>query len=236
MYRELEKQMYTRTPDGRLFTTTTNLTNHLRMLQLASSSVEIITTVDENGEPHDDIRLVEPSSKLDVFDELLLDFEGEQVVVSALSRQLIEMAAARLTKRGERFGLITGRIGEIDRRANLDDFQAGRTRILLFTVKAGGVGIDMTAAGTMIRLQRSYSMIDNVQGLGRIDRIGAEHHDMLHIVDVIAPDTVEVEQLDKIREKEDRLETITRDGLTHDDEYAAIMSSSLLPPLWEETQ
>jgi SNF2 family DNA or RNA helicase len=246
MYRELEEQMYTRTKDGRLLLTTNNLTKNLRLLQLASSSAELEPI--ENPDPEDEdaeekfrVRLVEPSTKLDILEEEVEANEGKQIVVSALSRQLIELAAARLEKKkGISCVQITGAVNEFERGQNLDAFQAGKVQVLLFTLGAGGVGIDMTAADTMIRIQRSYSMLENVQGLGRIDRIGAEVHSSLHIIDVIAPGTVEEDQLERIREKEERLESIVRDraalakaGLsTHalDSEFTQVLNSDLFPP------
>jgi SNF2 family DNA or RNA helicase len=250
MYDELEEQMYTRTDEGQLLMTTNNLVKNIRLIQLASSSaeIEIITEMNQQtGEDEEELKvtLIEPSSKIDVLEEVLEEYEGKPVVVSAMSRQLIELAAERLTKHGISHALYTGKTNEFERERNLQEFQAGHVRVLLFTLQAGGVGIDMTAADTMIRLQRSYSMLDNVQGLGRVDRIGAEKHDSLNIVDIIAPGTVEEDQLERIREKEERLESITRDRLalsqagqsTHafDSEYALIMSSSVLPPMQGDT-
>lgn len=271
MYKELEKQMYTRTDDGKLFLVTNNLTKNIRLLQLASSSADVeivnepceaclgtgsITTImpDETSTSRAcnrcdsvgsiekwNITLTEPSTKLDILEEEVEANEGKQIVVSALSRQLIELAAARLEKKGYSVVQYTGALNEWERGENLKRFQAGQARVLLFTLGAGGVGVDMTAADTMIRIQRSYSMIDNVQGLGRIDRIGAEGHNSLHIIDVIAPGTVEEDQLERIREKEERMETIVRDRAALakagqstaflDAELQTLATSSLLPEM-----
>ena len=61
-------------------------------------------------------------------------------------------------------------------------------------------------------LQRSWSMLDNVQGEGRIDRIGSEKHDGLHVIDVVAQDTIEEEALfPRLLEKFTQLDEINRD-------------------------
>lgn len=183
----------------------TQLVEHLRKMQLASA-----TLVAHGG----GYVMSEPSTKLDAMDEVLDELGPKQVVISAESRQLIELAAARIKKRGMSFGLITGSIVEYERQVNLRRFQAGEIQVLLFTVKAGGTGLTMTAADTMIRLQRSWSMIDNKQAEDRIHRIGAERHESIHIIDIVARDTVEEDQMGKLIEKQLRLEEIVRDRAT----------------------
>jgi SNF2 family DNA or RNA helicase len=134
--------------------------------------------------------------------------------------------------------LITGRIGTWERQHNLDAFQRGEIPVLLFTVKAGGTGLTMTATDTMVRLQRSWSMIDNAQAEDRIHRIGAEQHESIHIIDLVTSDTIEGVQMSRLLEKRQRLEEITRTRETLlragkpiaelDAEAAAIMNSLLV--------
>lgn len=246
-YREMEKQLYTRLEDGSLLLVTNNLTKNTRLLQFASSYAEI-----EKPDPEDPeswiVRLKEPSSKVDVLEEIIEENEGRSILVSAPSKQLINIAAERIMhpkdkkKRGQPVALITGDISPYERDIHLANFQAGLVKILMFTA-AGGEGLDMTAADTLVRMQRSYSLLGNIQTIGRFDRIGAEHHECLNIIDIIAPGTVEEDQLERLREKEQRLESIVRDraalaraGLsTHalDSEYAQLMASSLLPTAQE---
>jgi len=238
-YDDMKKHMYTRLDDGSLLVTTNNLAKNIRLVQLASSYAEI-----EMEDPADSktwtVRLREPCPKVDVLEEVIEENETRSIAVCAMSRQLIEIAAARLEAKGHRCVQITGAVGEWDRQRNLEDFQARRARILLFTLQAGGTGIDMTAADTLVRLQRSYSMLDNVQALGRVHRIGSEIHSRINIIDIITPGTVEDDQLDRLREKEERLESIVQDRValakagrsiaSLDSEYTMITGSSLLPP------
>lgn len=223
-YKELENELVTRLDDGTRILTTNNLTLSLRLLQLSSA----YASVDEET---NELTLLEPSPKVDVLEEILDELGDRQAAVCAESRKLIELAAVRLVKRGERVALITGAQNEVDRQRALDDFQSGRVRVLLFTVKAGGVGLTMTAADTIVFLQRSWSMLDNKQAEDRVHRIGSEIHDCVTIIDVVAPDTIEVDQLRRLNEKFERLEEIVRDrearvaaGLTTEDLDAVEMT------------
>src|SRR5690606_1984135 len=140
--------------------------------------------------------------------------EGRPLVVAALSRQLIELGSARLEKAGVTHAMITGAVGEYDRRRNLDLFQAGRIPVLLVTIGAGGEGLTMTAADTILFLQRSWSVIQNLQMEDRVHRIGSEVHEAIHVIDVITENTIEEDQIVRVHEKLRRLEEIRRDGGT----------------------
>lgn len=205
MYREMEDDLITWTPEGYRVVATSNLTATTRMMQLAQANLEVL---DE-----DKVRLVNPSPKLDALEEIADELEGKQFVVCAEYRQLIDLAADRLRKKigAENVVLITGEVPEGIRAANLAMFQGGRARVLLFTVKAGGVGLNMTAADTIVRLQRSWSMLENKQALDRVHRIGSEIHESILVIDVIARDTIEEDQLQRLYVKQRRLDEITRD-------------------------
>lgn len=204
-YDEMEEQLITRLDDGTIVFAPNTLSQTTRLLQMSSA----YGTTEEDGTYH----LTEPSPKLDVMMELLEEMEGRPLVICALSKQLINLAAARLEKLGVPHGMITGDVHELDRRRNLDLFQDGKLRALLVTIGAGGVGLTMTAADTILFLQRSWSLIQNLQMEDRVHRIGSEIHEAIHIIDVVAPDTVEEWQIAAVHQKLIRLEEIRRDGL-----------------------
>jgi SNF2 family DNA or RNA helicase len=155
--------------------------------------------------------MIEPSSKVDALIDILEELGDKPVLVSAAHRQLIDLAATRLTKLKIQHGLVVGGQQAFDRQATVRDFQDGKLRVLLFTLAAGGTGLTLTRADTQVRLQRSWSMIDNLQGAGRNHRIGSEQHKSIHYIDVVAKNTVEEVQLERLSDKLERLEEINRD-------------------------
>lgn len=177
-----------------------------RLLQFASASAEI--------DAKDRVRLSVPSPKIDDMVELLEEMGEEPLVVAAVSRQLIELAAERLTKLKISHGLITGAQGSALRAQAVDDFQDGKTRVMLMTIGAGAEGITLTRADTMLFMQRSWSEIQNQQAEDRIHRIGSEIHSCVRIIDQITPETVESRKLDVLRVKQGRMEELVRDGST----------------------
>jgi SNF2 family DNA or RNA helicase len=186
-----------------------------RLSQFASSyaEVEVIEGVDEHGFPtiKQKVTLTEPSAKLDTFMETIPDFGTNQVAVTAVSRQLIELLSKRLDKAKIPHGLVTGRQSEDERTAHIDDFQAGKTQFILFTAGAGGTGITLTAARFLCRLQRPYSLIDDRQVLKRVKRIGSERHENIVVIDFVTANTVDTAVKKALDKKGISFEEVVRD-------------------------
>lgn len=176
-----------------------------RLLQFASATARLS---DDN-----EVVLTDPSCKIDELEDILEELgNDEQVVVFAVSRKLIELAAARLEKRGVRFGMITGKQSPDERTNNVAKFQDKKLRVMLCTIAAGGVGITLTAANTMVFLQRSFSSIDNQQAEDRCHRIGSEVHESITIIDVVSKNTLD-EHVQVISEmKKEALQDLVRDA------------------------
>jgi SNF2 family DNA or RNA helicase len=185
------------------------LTQTLRLLQLASSYAEVV--IDDAGQ--EKIVLSDPSCKVDaLMDDMKNgDFGDDSVAVCAVSRQLIDLLSARLTKEGIEHGLITGAQDGDQRQQAIDDFQSGKTKWILFTAQAGGVGVTLTTARRLIMLQRPWSLVDYKQALDRVHRIGSEIHDSVIITDYVTQDTIEERVIDALDTKADNFEQIVRD-------------------------
>jgi SNF2 family DNA or RNA helicase len=210
-YNELDDNLITRLHDGSLVVAPNNLVAATRHIQLASAYMNVIKP-DETDPTTWVYRMCDPSPKLDALEEIIADLElSKSFVVAAESRQLIELASARLEKAKIRHMLITGNVNQYERESALELFQSGKIRALLFTIKAGGTGLTMTAADTMIFLQRSWSMVDNLQAEDRVHRIGSEQHSAINYIDIVCQDTIEVDQIERLHDKAKRLEEIVRD-------------------------
>ena len=160
-------------------------------------------------EPHLVVRLQMPSSKVDDLVELLSEMGTEPLVVAAVHTQLLNLAAARLERAGIKHGLITGEQDTDQRKEAIRLFQEGSIRVILLNVAAGGEGITLTKASTLLFMQRHWSKVVNDQVEDRLHRIG--QHYPVQVIDQIAPGTAEYRKLQVIQEKGDRIEEIIRD-------------------------
>jgi SNF2 family DNA or RNA helicase len=248
-YEQMAEGLITRLDDGSVMFAKSDLVAQTRLLQFSSSYMEkgppkLVKKQLPDGsieeEWVDTWLMKEPSPKLDAMMEILDEMGEKPVVVCAESRQLIDLAEKRLIKAGITYAKITGGTAQWDREGQLRDFQAGKLRVMLFTIKAGGVGLTMTASDTIVFLQSSWSMVDNKQAEDRVHRIGSEIHDSIKVIYVIAEGTIEETQIERLLVKAARLEEVTRDrvkllaaGLSTDHLdglEAAILSSNLGDP------
>jgi SNF2 family DNA or RNA helicase len=239
-YKDIAEQLVTVLEDGTVLVANGNLAGATRLLQFASAYCE----VDQGETPEDPatwlVSLTDTpkSSKIDELMSIIEDDPGKPMVIAAEHRQLIDLAAARMTDAGIPFARVTGGVSGDERDAAVQAFQDGKIDYILLTYKAGGVGLNLTRADTMVRLQRSWSAIDNNQGVDRIHRIGSEVHDKVTIIDLVAAGTIEETQLERLYDKAERLEEIVRDrakllalGKTTDDldaEAARIEATGLM--------
>jgi SNF2 family DNA or RNA helicase len=188
-----------------------------RLLQFASATgAEIQVTWRKDPETGEDKRserviLAEPSNKIDALMEILEDAAGKPLVVFAVSTQLINLASKRLEKAKIPHGLITGEQSLIERNMHMEIFQSGKYPVILCQVQAGGTGITLTAADTVVFLQNTDSAVDRQQAEDRCHRKGSEVHDSINIIDIRSAGTMEEQQEWNLAMKQGRLQELLRD-------------------------
>jgi SNF2 family DNA or RNA helicase len=126
---------------------------------------------------------------------------GSQFVVWTIFRATYKAISDALTKLGISHAMLTGDESAEDRATNIEKFQAGELKALIGHPKAGGVGVNLTAAKFSIHYTRSYSLTDDLQTEARNYRGGSEVHDRITRIDIVSPDTIDVEILEALREK-----------------------------------
>lgn len=135
---------------------------------------------------------LEPVSKgnprLALLKEVLEDVDG-QFIVWAVYRHEIEQIAEALAAAGISCVQYHGGVGDSDREAAVDAFQAGEARAFLGNAQAGGIGLTLTAASTAIYYSNGFSLEIRLQSEDRCHRIGTKKS-VLYI-DLAAVDTID---------------------------------------------
>jgi SNF2 family DNA or RNA helicase len=134
--------------------------------------------------------LAEPSSKLDALMQILDDNPDEQVVVFSRFKSFVHLAMKRMEKHGISYVELTGDIPQADRGEVVDRFQSGKARVFIGTISAGGVGITLTAASTVVFVDRDWSPALNSQAEDRLHRIGQKN--AVQVIDIMAKGTVDL--------------------------------------------
>lgn len=93
-----------------------------------------------------------------------------------------------------------GQVKSQDRQVLIDEFQnnSAKHKLFISTLRAGGVGITLTAADVVILYDKWFSPSANNQAMDRVYRIGQKN--AVTVIDFICRDTIE-ERIEKILER-----------------------------------
>ena len=198
-YRRLEAEMIARIKDE-ILVVSDPLTLLTRLTQMASALPEV--------EDMEVVSLGNPSNKIAALKEIISDTDS-QVVVFAMSRKLIELAAQEL--KGLPFMEITGTVSAEQRAANVSAFQRGERTIALCTYQAGGEGIDLYAADLIVCLQQPWSPALRDQAIARCHRHGQRNP--VTVLELVSRETVDEDIAAALSAKAAMSEEVLRDSL-----------------------
>ncbi|MEZ5403710.1 MAG: DEAD/DEAH box helicase [Bryobacteraceae bacterium] len=152
-------------------------------------------------------RKAEPSAKLDALLghlESVLE-EGHKVLVFSQFTSLLAIVRERLDKEKVAYEYLDGRTR--DRQAKVDRFQNDPAcPLFLISLKAGGLGLNLTAAEYVFLLDPWWNPAVEAQAIDRAHRIGQTNQ--VFAYRLIAKDTVEEKVLELQRSKRDLADAI----------------------------
>lgn len=112
---------------------------------------------------------------------------GHRVLVFSQFVGMLQILAGELAARRIEFTYLDGQTK--DRAAVVNRFQSGKAPVFLISLKAGGVGLNLTAADTVIHVDPWWNPAVEAQATDRAHRIGQER--VVTSYKLIARDTVE---------------------------------------------
>ena len=137
------------------------------------------------------------------------DVGSRPVIAFAESSQLIRLAGGMAEKRGYVTGYIDGNVSVSGRKEARLAFQDNRLDLICVTTGAGGVGLNLTAAGDVAFLARPWGYVPAVQSERRAWRYGQTKP--VRIYDFVAKNTVESRIFARLREKAGNLADLVLD-------------------------
>jgi len=152
-----------------------------KLLRLQQITAGFFT--DEEG----DMKMLSSAPKIKELMQVI-DETGGQVIIWCVFRKEIEMVAEALSKVGTVVEFHGG-ISEEQRNENIKLFQEGKARFFIANPAAGGMGITLTAANTVIYMSNSFSYTDRAQSEDRAHRIGQEKH--VTYIDIVMKGSVD---------------------------------------------
>jgi hypothetical protein len=133
-----------------------------------------------------------------LMDELLPELieEGRRILIFSQFTEMLALIEARLKKDGTRYVKLTG--STKDRETPIQEFQAGKVPVFLISLKAGGAGINLTTADTVIHYDPWWNPAAEAQASDRAHRIGQKNPVFVH--KLICENTIE-ERIVKMQQK-----------------------------------
>ncbi len=146
-------------------------------------------------------RRVTESAKLEFFFRLLGEqlAERRRVLVFSQFTSMLGLIADGLDER--RIGYLTLTGDTRDRQAKVDAFQNGSADVFLISLKAGGTGLNLTSADTVIHYDPWWNPAAQAQATDRAHRIGQTRPVFVH--QLIVAGSVEERMLELQRQKQE---------------------------------
>ncbi len=134
-------------------------------------------------------RLVDTSSKLDDLMEMLTEMipEGRRILLFSQFTSMLDLIKPRITEAGIKYVELRG--DTRDRAEPVRAFEAGEVPLFLISLKAGGRGLNLTSADTVIHYDPWWNPAAEDQASDRAHRIGQTKS--VFVYKLIAADTVE---------------------------------------------
>nr|WP_259394915.1 DEAD/DEAH box helicase [Shewanella sp. SR44-3] len=132
---------------------------------------------------------VKSNAKLTWLTENLTEMveEGRKILIFSQFTGMLSLIEEELQRLGIDYSLLTGKTRA--RQAQIDDFQEGRKPVFLISLKAGGTGLNLTTADTVIHFDPWWNPAAERQATDRAHRIGQLNP--VFVYKLIAQGTVE---------------------------------------------
>uniref|UniRef100_A0A8C4GPP0 Chromodomain-helicase-DNA-binding protein 1-like n=1 Tax=Dicentrarchus labrax TaxID=13489 RepID=A0A8C4GPP0_DICLA len=135
--------------------------------------------------------LVEASGKLCLLDSMLtyLHKGGHRILLFSQMTRMLDILQDYMEYRGYSYERLDGSVRGEERNLAVKNFSSKDIFVFLLSTKAGGVGLNLTAADTVIFMDSDFNPQNDLQAAARCHRIGQNRP--VKVVRLLARDTVE---------------------------------------------
>jgi len=179
IYEEMKEDFIVKLKENKEIKAPTIIAQIVRLKQIAVHTSLVLPEYDKTL----------PGIKLEVLFELIESLNKKVVIFSQFAKA-INIIENKLIKKGLKFAKITGEVNPKQRAEEINKFQTDdNCKIFIGTIQAGGQGITLTAADTVIFLDKLWTPAYNEQAEDRLHRIGQKKN--VTVVNLIAKNTIE---------------------------------------------
>lgn len=191
IYDMVEEKMRLEREDGD-FDIFTALTKINKLRQVTSGFVIV------DGEAT--VLRIDSNPRMQALKSLVEDIDGQFIVWASFVEELSQIMVA-MEACGLKAVQYSGKISSANRERAIDDFQNGKATVFVGQPVAGGVGLTLTAAKTVVYYSSDYNLGTRLQSEDRCHRIGTTTH--VVYIDLAATDTIDEKIASALQIKEE---------------------------------
>ena len=154
------------------------------------------------------------SGKLEQLLELADEVRGSggRMLVFSQFTSMLELIRKELDERGLSYFYLDGSTPSARRLEMCDAFNAGERDLFLISLKAGGTGLNLTGADTVVLFDLWWNPAVEQQAADRAHRIGQKK--VVQVIKLVARGTIEEKMLELQKRKKDLVDAIIQPGET----------------------
>ncbi|WP_306471855.1 DEAD/DEAH box helicase [Bacillus sp. AFS015802] len=157
---------------------------------------------------------------MDMLEEARLS--GRRVLVFSQFTKMLEMMGRELSSNGQSYFYLNGNTPSEERVEMCNRFNEGERNLFLISLKAGGTGLNLTSADTVILYDTWWNPAVEEQAADRAHRMGQKNK--VQVIKLIAKGTIE----EKMNELQDKKRHLIKEVLDPDERIDKIMTEDEL--------
>ncbi|KAJ3599973.1 hypothetical protein NHX12_033925 [Muraenolepis orangiensis] len=156
--------------------------------------------------------LVKASGKLCLLDSLLafLHKGGHRVLLFSQMTRMLDIVQDYMEYRGYSYERLDGSVRGEERNLAIKNFSTRDVFVFLLSTKAGGVGLNLTAADTVVFMDSDFNPQNDLQAAARCHRIGQTRP--VKVIRLLGRDSVEEMVYSRAASKLDLTNTVIQEG------------------------
>ncbi|WP_446898971.1 DEAD/DEAH box helicase [Clostridium sp. LBM24168] len=154
------------------------------------------------------------SAKMETLLELLTQgvSEGHKILVFSQFTSVLRNICSKITVEGIEYSYLDGSISSRERIKTVEEFNSGNNSVFLISLKAGGTGLNLTAADVVIHFDPWWNPAVEEQATDRAHRIGQKH--AVEVIKLVARGTIEEKIILLQKEKKKLIDSLLGDELS----------------------
>lgn len=154
------------------------------------------------------------SGKLELLEELLDEnlASGHRVLLFSQFTSMLDIIEKELVKKGMHYFYLSGKTPTTERASIVSRFNEGEGEVFLLSLKAGGTGLTLTGADTVIHYDPWWNPAVEEQATDRAYRIGQDK--VVQVFKLITRKTIEEKILQLQKKKKEMIDMVIKPGET----------------------